>query len=106
VNRLALLACLVLAGCLSAPSPMKVLYALDGTYAGAATAEANYAHSSLADPAIVSTMKDYDNKAYIALAPLTAAAASGEGVDGVALAGAELAVSQFAAYITAHQVKP
>lgn len=90
----------------SSPSSLQALYALDSTYAAAATAEANYAKSSIADPAVVAQMKDYDNKAYAALAPLTTAASQpGATVDSVALAAAEAAVTQFASFATSHTVK-
>jgi len=94
-----------LAGCAS-QNALQTLYALDSTYAAAATAEANYCKSSVADASVCGQMKDYDNRAFNALSPLTAAASQpGATVDSVALAAAESAVTQFAAYATQHQVK-
>lgn len=100
-----IIACALLAGCASQDA-FKTLYALDGAYATAATAEATYCGLPVRDAAACALMKQYDDEAYGALAPLTVAASrSGGSIDSVALAAAEVAVTKFATFAN-QKVKP
>jgi hypothetical protein len=71
----------LLTGCAGTPSstsPGAVLYAASATLSQAEAAATIYAHSPVADVAVVARIKALDNTAYAAINPVIDAAASGQ----------------------------
>lgn len=100
-----LLAATAIVPACSTTDARQTVFALDSTYAAAATAEAGYCKLPVADASVCAQMKQYDNEAYNALSPLTVAASQpGATIDSVALTAAEIAVTKFASLATAHKV--
>src|SRR5258706_7768701 len=104
-----MLAGLALSSCSTsqtAPSPAEILFAASATLDQAEVAATTYAKSPVADRAVVTQIKAYDNTAYNAIHPLVEQARAGQSVVTLAEAdAAQYAVSALSTYLATQGVK-